>query len=688
MLRRFQVAPSSSSTTHASATWFCSVSSTSCSSSLRFLASPAPPGATPGAYRPVKSEDTLRAMQKLPKLNQTLRTLPVNWKTAQRTFQREQFLDPTRSPVKTAEHTINSPNHKRFHGSMTNSDRAERSRLIDQNEYLQSLGLRPKIRTGSSDDPSNYVGDAPTMPLPSHPVARLVGDQRLRIALVGATNAGKSAIWNKLCATYEQSRGLPRNRVPQIVMDSPGLTRDATEAIGMLKDENSADGEIIFTVVDTPGCIDGEILFETAKAIDSCHAVLFVVGADNDLRREDHMLAKYLNGLRKVPVICVLAKSDLTRHRLEEFRQELSSALDLGLPVPVSTYTETGFGDLATAVAPLSDIQQRVRTWRDWSVEDAALSGDEAALEEVRMRNTRERPIRVAFIGRTRSGKSSLVNCLLGEYKSRSRPDEAMTTRDTVETECAYGGRRFQLIDTAPAVRGRVRKSREFLNQLHNSMLRAINFADVCVICFDARDGMPNKYDMALAYHCTEEGRPFLFAATHWDAVVDAAATAEAIDFKIKRQLSEVRYAHAVVTSCVPTVPSADGGELLQGREAAKSKNEAVVGLNLALLMKEVVALHDGWNKFIPSSDLTRFWRKIEKSTNIPMKNTRIHRIKQTHARPPTFVLRLQSKDLDAYVRGPLMSLIRNAICEEFGFRGVPVRIIQENKIKYPDVTI
>lgn len=142
--------------------------------------------------------------------------------------------------------------------------------------------------------------------------------------------------------------------------------------------------------------------------------------------------------------------------------------------------------------------------------------------------------------------------------------------------------------------------------------------------------------------------------------MLDQSATAEAIDFKIKRQVKEVKYSQAVVVS-------------------------AHTGMNLTLLMDQVLELYDTWNRRVRRSDLTKFWRRLEKSVIIPYHVARVGRISQINTRPPTFLLQLQTKKDENVLPRAMQEMMKNAIVEEFGFRGVPIRLVQEVKDSNPD---
>lgn len=474
----------------------------------------------------------------------------------------------------------------------------------------------------------------------------VVPDQQLRVALVGRMNSGKSTLFNLLRDEPE----VPKKK--NVVKHFDGITRDAVEARALLQEGLS------FTVIDTPGLVEGSIVEEAFRSIETASVVVMVAAVDGDITEEEIQLAQFLQ-LKKLPSILVVNKMDLLPLEAQEDVLQEWASLGIGNPLPMSTRRSEGLEMLAAALEPLHSIQKMRKKEDDWDLEDAAMEGDESAMEEIRNRNCTDRLIRVAIVGRTNAGKSSLFNRLVGYERCRAS-DEKNTTRDPVEVACFYKGRKLKLIDTAGLTRQRFRTDREFLGRLHQLSINEIRYAHVVIVVFDATEGHPNKYDMALLHQVAAEGRPFLLCGNKWDAVLDQNATAEAIDFKIKRQVREVKYASAVVVS-------------------------ASTGLNLTLLLDQALLLYDTWNKRVRQSDLTKFWRKLEKSVIIPHHVSRVGRITQINIRPPTFLIQLQTRKEENVLPIALQEMMKNAIVEEFGFQGVPLRLIQEVKESNPD---
>ena len=477
------------------------------------------------------------------------------------------------------------------------------------------------------------------------PIVKVLSDQRLRVAIVGRMNSGKTSLFNLLQSEpYVQGR-------KSIVRNEEGITRDSIEAFAVL-------GDVTFTAIDTPGLVGGKIVEESLRTLATADLVLFVTAVDADISLDERHLIEYLRA-KQLPTFLIVNKTDLLPMGSESAVMDAYNELGLGAAIPFSARKREGMDMLETCIRPLFHIAAMRKMENDWDLEDLAMEGDETAMEEIRDRNCSDTFIRVAIVGRTSSGKSSIMNRLVGYERNRASR-EANTTRDAVEVPCIYKGRKLILVDTAGMSRVSFRKDKEFMDQTHKLSMKEINFAHVVIVVFDATEGHPNKYDMALLHRVATEGRPFVLCANKWDAVLDPTATAEAIDFKIKRQVQEVKYSNAVVTS-------------------------AVTGLNLPLLLDHAIELYDIWNKRVRGAELTKFWRRMEKSVVIPYHVSRIGKIRQVGIRPPTFVLKLQTRSQGDPFPKALQEMLKNALVEEFNFKGVPLRLIQEAKDSHPE---
>ncbi|ESL07136.1 small GTP-binding protein [Trypanosoma rangeli SC58] len=477
------------------------------------------------------------------------------------------------------------------------------------------------------------------------PVVKLLGDQRLRVAIVGRMNSGKSSLFNLL----SEDPTMPNRK--NVVRDFDGITRDSVEGHAQLEGMH-------FTVIDTPGMVNGKLVEEAFRTVETADVAIFVTAVDEDLHPAEFDLIRYLH-LKCMPTFALVNKMDLVSLEEEDRVLERYNELGLGNAIPFSARRKSGMEMLAAVLEPLYHIHAMQKVENDWDIEDLALQGDESAMEEIRDRNCADRFIRIALVGRTNSGKSSLINRLVGFERNRA-VSEKNSTRDPVELPCMYKGRKVKLIDTAGLSRHRFRADRDFIGRIHELSVNEIRYAHVVIVVFDATEGHPNKYDMAVLHSVASEGRPFLLCANKWDAVLDQSATAEAIDFKIKRQVREVKYSNAVVVS-------------------------AHTGLNLTLLLDQALSLYDTWNKRVRRAELTRFWRKMEKSVIIPYHVARVGRITQVNTRPPTFLLQLQTKKDENTLPKALQEMMKNALVEEFDFRGVPIRLVQDVKDSNPD---
>ena len=298
------------------------------------------------------------------------------------------------------------------------------------------------------------------------------------VAIVGRTNVGKSALFNRLIG----------QRLA-IVEDSPGVTRDRLYALGEWRGRT-------LTFVDTGGIefdVDPNdaIRFGTREqaqnAARDADVIVFVVDALAGLNPEDTDVAAILRRTHH-PVLLVANKTESPNalaNAIAEF-----TPLGFGEPFAVSAIHGEGTGDLLDAIVerlpPESDAPEP--------------SGELA----------------IALIGQPNVGKSSLLNALLGETRTIVS-DVPGTTRDSIDTILQWGTRTIRLIDTAGVSKKADKHGAiEYYSSLRS--LRAISRADIAILLVDALKG-PQNADRRLAGIALEEKKGLIIVGNKYDLV-------------------------------------------------------------------------------------------------------------------------------------------------------------------------
>ena len=227
--------------------------------------------------------------------------------------------------------------------------------------------------------------------------------------------------------------------------------------------------------------------------------------------------------------------------------------------------------------------------------------------------SAQDRPIRLAIVGRPNSGKSTLVNALLGEERMITGPEPGLT-RDAVATDFTWGGRPIRLFDTA-GLRRKARVSEAAEKLAASDAVRAIRFAEVVVLLIDAEHPF-EKQDLTIGELVADEGRALVIAVNKWDLVSDKQKK-----LKELREFVEDRLAQVAGISLVAISALAD--------------------LGLERLMSEVFRSYEIWNRRVPTPHLNRWLAEALERHAPPASKGRRVKIRfmtQASARPPTFV--------------------------------------------------
>src|SRR5581483_5514158 len=114
--------------------------------------------------------------------------------------------------------------------------------------------------------------------------------------------------------------------------------------------------------------------------------------------------------------------------------------------------------------------------------EAAVADGDAEA--EADIPNSAEHPLQLAIVGRPNSGKSTLVNRLIGEERVLTGPEPGVT-RDAIHIDWLYKDQHIRLVDTA-GVRRRARITDAVEKLAVGETFDAVRMAEVGILLVDA----------------------------------------------------------------------------------------------------------------------------------------------------------------------------------------------------------
>ncbi len=433
------------------------------------------------------------------------------------------------------------------------------------------------------------------------------------VAIVGRPNVGKSTLFNRL---LEQRKA--------IVDDVSGVTRDRQYGI---TDWNGKT----YNVIDTGGFVAGsddmfekEIAKQVLVAVEEANAIIFMVDAATGITNLDDSMAGILRKSTK-PVFLTVNKVD-SNERLMEASEFYSMGFEHIYFIAAAS--GSGTGELLDAVA-------------DLITDDASEETKEIdALPKF------------AIIGQPNTGKSSLLNALIGEERTIVS-DIAGTTRDTIHTHYNLFQKEFVLIDTAGIRRkAKVHEDLEFYSVIR--AIKAVDEADVCLLMLDAEKGITAQ-DLNIFSLAVKKGKGIVVLVNKWDLVSKETNTAKEYEAELKKKFA----------------PFSDVPILFI---SAKEKTRIFKAIEIAL------EIYDNRQRKIPTSQLNDIMLKAIQSYQPPVVRGNAIKIKFITQLPtvvPSFAFFCNFPD---DIKQPYKNYLENQLRLNFSLTGIPVRIFFRQK--------
>ena len=450
---------------------------------------------------------------------------------------------------------------------------------------------------------------------------------RSLVALIGRPNVGKSTLFNRLVGERRA-----------IIDDVPGTTRDRIygECIWNGRDFGVVDtggidpthGGIGVLSVGSAGLIS-EIKAQALGAVQQADAILFLTDGVEGLTAADREIADTLrryqtrgdDGQWHPPILVVVNKCETPARRLGsgEFYE-----LGLGDPYAVSALHGTDVGDLLDVLV--------------------------AALPEAA--NDEDDSVKIAIVGKPNSGKSSLLNRLVGQERAIVSPVPG-TTRDAVDTRMEYGELAITLIDTAGIRRrGRIESGVEHYSVLRS--FRAIERADVALLLIDSTSGLTAQ-DAHIAGFILDAAKSCVVLVNKWDLAEAEPDSSDRFTAAIRSDLKFMAYAPLLFIS-------------------AKTGLHVDEVLPLALRVQEERLVR------LPTSKINRILVEAQDRQAAPTRAGRQLKLfygTQVRSEPPTFIIYVNDPSL---LHFSYRRFLENRLRDEYGFLGTPIRIVAKGR--------
>ncbi len=464
----------------------------------------------------------------------------------------------------------------------------------------------PKTERKSAPKPARELASSESEAKDLEPLVRY--ENLPLVVIAGRPNVGKSTLFNRL---------IGKRRA--ITDPTPGVTRDPIEEECELR---GTDKRV--TVVDTGGFkleregLDELVIARTLAYIERAALILFMVDA-TEITPEDEEFAAFLRPYA-AKLVLVVNKADSPERDALVWSHARWGFQPM---IFVSAEHNRNIDELAETVAARLDFTR------------------------VRAVDIEKADIRIAIMGKPNTGKSTLLNALVGHERSIVS-DVPGTTRDVVESRFLYKGRGITVLDTA----GIRRKKKVTDNVEYYSVTRSIavvSRADIVVLLIDAIEGLSDQ-DKKIASFAVEAGRPVVFALSKWDKMPAIKNAFEAARDKLRFFFGQMGYAPVVALS-------------------------AKEGQGIDTLMSTVVSLYGKANKIIETSRLNQAvasWIEETPPPVGPRTHFKLRYAVQASVNPQRFIFFVTRPEA---VAESYRSFLKNKIRLELGLDGIPIQL-------------
>ncbi|MBW2162929.1 MAG: ribosome biogenesis GTPase Der [Deltaproteobacteria bacterium] len=446
-----------------------------------------------------------------------------------------------------------------------------------------------------------------------------------KVALIGRPNVGKSTLLNRLTRTrdalVDSTPGLTRDR-RYVELRWEGLTMQLIDTGGM---DRSPDLDRISQIVHE----------QSLMAVEESDLLLIILDVKEGLTLADKEIIDALRPYKK-PYLIIINKVDNPSRELD-----LGEFYELGVNevIPVSAEHGKGMNALMTRVVDV--LKHMDRPVKDIPADFEGLTQEPKQDED--------QPIKVALIGRPNTGKSSLLNRLVGEPRMIVT-DVPGTTRDAIDTLLQRPGRKDIMLTDTAGIRRKARVS----NKIEKfSIIKAINVikgCDIVLIVMDTSEGITDQ-DKRLIGYTERYGRACITLFNKRDLIQQDQSLVKLRSGELERAKRFIPYSPHLNIS-------------------------ALTGKCVNRILPLVDNVYVDFNTLINTGSINSVLQKALAKRTPPI--SRGHHLKlyyttQVATKPPTFLLFANYPDV---IPSQYKRFLANQFREQLGLKQTPIRIL------------